>query len=66
MQVVYGFIFYFVSIMIGLTAALSIFSLQSTRKLLFKIKNSNNKIFSSQMFHYFVNFTFALIGLILI
>ena len=66
MQVVYGFVYYFILIFITLTALLAVFILPSARRLLHKLQTKYQSILNNSTFKYLVNFSFCIIALILV
>lgn len=66
MQVIYGYVYYFIIVFITLTAMLAVFILPAARRLLQKIQTKYQKILNNTVFSYLINFSFAIIGIILL
>lgn len=66
MQVVYGYVYYFIVVFISLTALLTVFILPAARRLLHKIQTKYQNILNNSAFKYLINFSFLIIALILI
>ena len=65
MNIVYSFIFYFVTLMFGLTFCLTIFVLKPARTLLYSLRIRFGQIFANEFFVYSIYLIFAIIILIL-
>jgi hypothetical protein len=66
MQVVYGYVYYFILVFVSLTALLTVFILPAARRLLHKIQTKYQKILNNNVFQSLVGFSFLIIGIILI
>ena len=65
MQLVYGFVYYFLLIFVALNFSLIIFALKPLRKLLHKIQTRFKNLFNNQYISYLINFSFAIIFIIM-
>ena len=65
MQLVYAFVYYFLLVFVSLNFSLIIFALKPLRKLLQKIQTRFQTIFNNQYISYLINFSFAIIFLIM-
>lgn len=66
MQLIYGFVYYFLLFFVALTFCLIIFALKPARRLLQHIQVKYNSILENVWFTYLINFSFAVILLIMI
>ena len=65
MQLVYGFVYYFLLVFLALTFSLSIFVLRPLRKLLHVVQTKFKNIFNNTFISYVIYLSFAIIFLIL-
>ena len=66
MQIIYGFVYYFIGVFISLSFSLLIFVLKPARRLLQTIQTKYQGIINNTKIKYIVNFSFAIIFLILL
>ena len=65
MQVIYGFVYYFLLFILISTFSLIVFAIRPIRKLLHKVQTKYQNLFNNRYVGYFINFTFAIIFIIL-
>ena len=66
MQVVYGFVYYFMWLFMALSGLLLVFSFSPARKILQKIQTKYQNYLNNETLKNLVNLSFVMIGLILV
>ena len=66
MQVIYGLVYYFMVVFIGLTLLLTVFLSRSARKVLQQIQTKYQGLFNNDTISFLINITFVNFGLILV
>ena len=66
MQVIYGLVYYFMVVFIGLTLLLTVFLSRSARKVLQQIQTKYQGLFNNDTISFLINITFVIFGLILV
>ena len=66
MQVVYGFVYYFMWLFMALSGLLLVFSFSPARKILQKIQTKYQNYLNNETFKNLINLSFVMIGLILV
>ena len=65
MTIIYGFVYYFLQLFVGLTFGLVVFLFRPLRKILHTVQTKFQGLLNNNLFHYFIYFSFAIIFLIL-
>ncbi len=65
MQVIYAYVYYFILAFVGLSAFLVVFAAKPVRKLLHKLQTKYQELFNNKYIGYLIDFSFAIIFLIL-
>ena len=66
MQVVYGFVYYFMWLFMALSGLLLVFSFSPARKILQKIQTKYQNYLNNETLKNLINLSFVMIGLILV